>query len=44
MVFSDEPGIYVAGEYGVRIEDTITLKDGKVKSFMYKTDRNLVIL
>lgn len=44
MVFSDEPGVYVAGEYGIRIEDSVTLKDGKVKSFMYKTDRNLVTL
>ena len=44
MVFSDEPGVYVAGEYGIRIEDTVTLKDGKVKSFMSKTERNLVIL
>ena len=44
MVFSDEPGVYVAGEYGIRIEDTVTLKGGKVKSFMSKTDRKLVIL
>ena len=44
MVFSDEPGVYVAGEYGIRIEDTVTLKNGKVESFMYKTDRNLIIL
>lgn len=44
MVFSDEPGVYQAGEYGIRIEDTVTLKDGKVVSFMSKTDRNLVIL
>lgn len=44
MVFSDEPGVYVAGEYGIRIEDTITLKDGKVKSFMNKTDKNLIVL
>ena len=44
MVFSDEPGVYKAGEYGIRIEDTITLKDGKVQSFMFKTDRNLIIL
>lgn len=44
MVFSDEPGVYVAGEYGIRIEDTVTLKDGKVISFMSKTDRNLIIL
>lgn len=44
MVFSDEPGVYLAGEYGIRIEDTVTLKDGKVKSFMGKTDKNLIIL
>ena len=44
MVFSDEPGVYAAGEYGIRIEDTITLKNGKVQSFMSKTDKNLVIL
>ena len=44
MVFSDEPGVYVAGEYGIRIEDTVTLKNGNVESFMSKTDRNLIIL
>ena len=44
MVFSDEPGVYKAGEYGIRIEDTVTLKNGKVVSFMSKTDRNLIIL
>lgn len=44
MVFSDEPGVYVAGEYGIRIEDTVTLENGKVKSFMHKTDKNLIVL
>ena len=44
MVFSDEPGVYVAGKYGIRIEDTVRLENGKVKSFMSKTDRNLIIL
>ena len=44
MVFSDEPGVYKVGEYGIRIEDTVTLQNGKVKSFMSKTDRNLIIL
>ena len=44
MVFSDEPGVYAAGQYGIRIEDTVTLKDGKVVSFMSKTDKNLIIL
>ncbi len=44
MVFSDEPGVYVKGEYGIRIEDTVCLQNGKIKSFMSKTDRALVIL
>ena len=44
MVFSDEPGVYEAGQYGIRIEDTVTLKNGKVVSFMSKTDKNLIIL
>ena len=44
MVFSDEPGVYKAGEYGIRIEDTVMLKNGKVVSFMGKTSRELIIL
>ena len=44
MVFSDEPGVYVAGEYGIRIEDTVTLDNGKVRSFMSKTEKKLIIL
>ena len=44
MVFSDEPGVYVAGEYGIRIEDTVTLQNGKVRSFMSKTEKKLIVL
>lgn len=44
MVFSDEPGVYLEGELGVRIEDTVTLENGKVKSFMTLTDKELIIL
>lgn len=44
MVFSDEPGVYFAGEYGIRIEDTVRLEKGSVQSFMHKTERKLVIL
>lgn len=44
MVFSDEPGVYVAGETGVRIEDSVYMTNGKVTSFMTKTDRKLIIL
>ena len=44
MVYSDEPGVYVAGQYGIRIEDSCYMKDGKTHSFMKKTNRNLIIL
>ena len=44
MVFSDEPGVYSVGEYGIRIEDTVALRNGKAVSFMSKTDKKLMIL
>lgn len=44
MVFSDEPGVYLEGELGIRIEDSCHIENGKIKSFMYKTDKNLIIL
>lgn len=43
MVFSDEPGVYFAGEFGIRIEDTVTLKDGKVIS-LTDSDKKLRII
>lgn len=43
MVFSDEPGVYFEGEYGIRIEDSITLQNGKVVS-LTNSDKNLIIL
>lgn len=44
MVFSDEPGLYFAGEYGIRIEDSVCLEKGRVRSFMHKTAHELIIL
>lgn len=43
MVFSDEPGVYFAGNYGVRIEDTVTLRGGRAVS-LTDSDKNLIIL
>ncbi|MCD7728755.1 MAG: aminopeptidase P family protein [Clostridia bacterium] len=43
MVFSDEPGVYIAGALGIRIEDTVTLKGGKVVS-LTDSDKKLLIL
>jgi len=31
MVYTIEPGIYVPGEFGIRIEDMVTMVDGKAK-------------
>ena len=44
MVFSDEPGVYLAGSFGIRIEDTVTMLGGKAKTFMKKVSKELTIL
>ena len=44
MVFSDEPGVYFEGKFGIRIEDTVTLANGAVETFMKKTDKKLLVL
>lgn len=43
MVFSDEPGVYFEGDFGIRIEDSVTLVDGKVIS-LTDSDKKLIIL
>ena len=43
MVFSNEPGIYLPGEFGIRIEDTCYLEDGKLYSTT-KLEKELTIL
>lgn len=43
MVFSDEPGIYIAGKFGVRIEDILVCTEGGAESFNDAT-RDLIVM
>ncbi len=43
MVFTVEPGVYVDGELGVRIEDTVALVNGKIERF-FSDNKELIIL
>lgn len=43
MVFSDEPGVYINGKFGIRIEDSCYLANGKFHTFM-KDDKSLVVI
>jgi len=42
-VFSIEPGVYLNGKFGIRIEDTVVMKDGKPHTMM-KTPKELCVL
>jgi len=41
MVFTIEPGIYLVGQGGVRIEDMVVLENGKAK-VLSKAKRDLL--
>lgn len=43
MVFSDEPGIYLEGRFGVRIEDTVTCTEDGAR-YLNNATRDLVIM
>ena len=43
MVFSVEPGVYLEGKFGVRLENTVAIIDGKAQSFM-KTSLQPIII
>lgn len=43
MVFTIEPGIYLENKFGVRIEDTVILENGKVRS-LNKVTKDIIII
>lgn len=43
VVFTIEPGVYKPNEYGIRIEDTVVIKNGKVKR-LYSDDKRLNVI
>ena len=43
MVFTIEPGIYFKGKYGIRIEDTVVLDNGKVQRLFTDSKELLII-
>ena len=45
MIFTIEPGIYFKNKYGIRIEDTLTIINGKDKTLTkFKKDFLEIIL
>lgn len=42
-VFTIEPGVYMDGKFGVRIEDTVVLKDGKVER-LFSDSKELITI
>lgn len=43
MVVTDEPGIYVAGQFGVRIEDTVLITKGGCEPLTKSSKRYIVV-
>jgi len=43
MVVSNEPGIYLPGKYGIRIEDTVLItKNGSIQ--LTKSEKNYIVI
>jgi Xaa-Pro aminopeptidase len=42
MAFTVEPGVYIAGWGGIRIEDTVLMQNGKIKT-LSKSDKTAII-
>ena len=43
MAFTIEPGVYFDGKFGIRIEDTVVLKNGKIER-LYTDEKKLLVI
>ena len=43
MIVTNEPGIYIAGDFGIRIEDTVLIKNDQPLT-LTKSNKNLIII
>ena len=43
MVFTIEPGVYINGKFGIRIEDTVVMENGKAQR-LFTDDKKLIVL
>ena len=44
MAFSIEPGIYIAGEFGVRVEDIVVINEKGEREVLNKFPKELLVL
>ena len=43
MTFSDEPGVYIPGEFGIRIEDIVAVTDSGARRFNRSTHELMIV-
>ena len=44
MAFSIEPGIYMTGDFGIRIEDVVMVNDKGECEVLNHSDKNMIVL
>ena len=43
MIITDEPGVYLAGDFGLRIEDMLLITENGAR-VLTNSDKNLIVL
>ena len=44
MAFSIEPGIYIGGDFGIRIEDIVIVNENGEREILNKSTKELIVL